>query len=211
MKTVAQQTELPDDVNKLLHCDKFYQRVTNEAERLAPVCFFIDFAQRADATLAETYDQWLSLKTINGWKKKWDKRDKMVADTTTLVAYSLDHRYRGKNLTQRQKQIVDHFLLKTLKSSSCHQDLIDFREKRGIFSNEKMQALSPDGFWRFLLSTHKLLAETALRFVTLPASSACLERLFSMWGKIHNNERNRLGPERSFKSATIYHYLRKEA
>lgn len=83
-----------------------------------------------------------------------------------------------------------------------------FRERKGMFDNAKLETLSPKAFWGFLKQTHPKLSEVALKFIELPATTAALERVFSMWKNVHTDVRNRLTAEKSFKLTAIYHAMR---
>jgi hAT family C-terminal dimerisation region len=52
------------------------------------------------------------------------------------------------------------------------------------------------------------VSSLALKYVSLPSSTASLERVFSMWQHVHSKSRNRLSKETSEKLIFIYHSLK---
>lgn len=196
------------EMEKRLMSQEFEAKVLAEAERLAPICFFIDFAQRAGATLAEVYDEWLTLRQKGDWEKEWFSRDKMVGELTTLVAYTLDPRFKGTRLSKEQMQQVDQKMLRLLRESADLQSYTDFKESRGVFGHENLRTLSAETFWKLVEPSHEKLSAIAMKYTTLPASTASLERLFSQWKIVHSDSRNRMSTERSHKAAAVYHHLR---
>lgn len=68
---------------------------------------------------------------------------------------------------------------------------------------------SPKTFWHYAAELgHGNLAEFAMDFLKIPASTAQLERLFPNWGYVHSDIRNRLTNETSKKLVNIYFTLR---
>lgn len=65
-----------------------------------------------------------------------------------------------------------------------------FQEKDGLFGIETMTGATHAGFWaNFLHSDHKNLAALAINLLSIPSSSASVERSFSQLKRIHTNFR----------------------
>jgi len=63
--------------------------------------------------------------------------------------------------------------------------------------------LTVNSFWSFAKQKYPELADFSNKLLSIPASTAKLERVFSNWSYIHNNLSNRLSPELSKKLLAV--------
>lgn len=93
----------------------------------------------------------------------------------------------------------------------CLKELEIFQAKTGFFEKVFTKDIKdPHIFW-YTLKTHiPHLSKLAIKLFDIPALTAELERLFSYWGYVHSDIRNRLTAKRSKALVDIYYTLRFE-
>lgn len=141
------------------------------------------------------------------------------------LAYFLDHRYRGGKLATDETYIVT--VLKTLEEYGTLLEIIkDDEDKKiigtqltnfrlqvpgSLFSLPLLTANEPKLYWKNFMSyeSSKKLAIIAHRLFTIPASSATVERGFSMYARIHSKARSRLSRSSVDKLMRVQWALRK--
>lgn len=192
---------------KKLNDLQFIEKVEQEIVKLEPICLFIDKVQTSDCTISEVVDKWLDMKPLALHRESFEKRDKMFCSLPALIAYSLDPRFKGVKLSKQKKKQVDQALIHILRTQKDLDDLENFRKCLNIFGYESLKNMSPVNYWKLVADECPKFAEIALKYVTLPSSTASLERLFSMWKHVHSIVRNRLTNEHSEMLAFIYYSL----
>lgn len=117
--------------------------------------------------------------------------------------------YRGKKLNESQMKDTNDYIFESLDGQALKSVHL-FTANEGTFGTLIRKKInSPKTFWHFASQQgHKQLADFATKFLNIPASTAQLERLFSNWGYVHSDIRNRLKPETSKKLTNIYFTLR---
>jgi hAT family C-terminal dimerisation region len=194
-----------------LYNDTFFQEVQQEIEKLEPFCKYIDLVQARDCSLATAIEEWLKLPTVLGWEEKKMLRDRMILTKAGLKANLLHPQYRGKSLDGSLKsQSILAFLIH-LKQTTEYSKLHEFLDGSGpFFGKPELQDLenNPMLYWKTCYSYSPKLSELALSFLSLPSSTASLERVFSMWSFVHDKSRNRLSTDKSEKLIYIYHCLK---
>lgn len=127
-----------------------------------------------------------------------------------LAAYMLDPRFH-KSVFTEYETLTDNDFLKMAqyltKLAECMHintcDLMgqfaEYQAKGGFWANEfiwqPVTTISPLDWWKGLCAT-KLLSTIAVRLLSVPPSSAASERNWSLFGRTHTKDRNRLLPER---------------
>lgn len=197
--------DVPKEIRDILNSPEDTAKVTCEINKYKPVCDFIDYAQRDNATLSEACEMWIDLKLPANLIKYRDNRNKMILDQVGLISNVLDHRFKGKKLIQSQKAIVDNQMMKELTGTTEYLKFHEYLEGSGIFSQQKFNELESHEYWQSFNFYVPKLSQLALLYTSLPASTAELERLFSMWGFVHDKVRNRLTSDKSDKLIFLYH------
>jgi len=89
-------------------------------------------------------------------------------------------------------------------------DLCHFKNKTGPFCKEYLWAAINDtnglNWWNAFCSEIEL-SKIAIKILSLPATSAAVERTFSSYKDVHSLKRNRLTNERASKLVFIKHNL----
>lgn len=124
-------------------------------------------------------------------------------DSWTWAPKTFPHRC----LAYLDLQTLQKFIYNNGRGEKALSDYEKFCSKEGLFGDEDFLSLDPANYWDLLQSDHAELSKIALQFVLLPASTASLERAFSMWSYVHNKIRNRLGLETSEKLLFCYHTI----
>lgn len=141
------------------------------------------------------------------------------------VANYLDPRYRGARFQNDHARTMN--VLKALESYAqkvgvavtledkqrLGTQLTSFRMGLGLFSTSMLHHPVPMQYWRNYLQfpDTNILAQVGCRLLSIPASSAGVERSFSMQGYIHNKSRNRLGEVKMDKLMRIKWSLTNQA
>jgi len=133
-----------------------------------------------------------------------------------IVAYYLDPRYRGCELTEDYPfsiivQEASQFINSNL-SGKLAKELLWYNSKTGPFQLqifwESEAVNNPIEWWNGLKKEVPVLGNLAVKLMSIPASAAASERNWSNFGFIQNIKRNRLTNERTFKLVSIYANLR---
>lgn len=191
-----------------LRDDKLVEMVQHEVEKLDPICCFIDAVQSRDCNLAEATHNWLQLKPIPQHHCDWLKRDEMICVLPALIAYCLHPTLKGQLLSQGQKMKVEVAIYENGRGEQTLVSYKKFQQGEGLFGDTDAIVLKPVEYWELMAVESINLSKIALTYVSLPASTASLERIFSMWAFVHDKSRNRLTNERSEKLLYCYHTLK---
>lgn len=186
---------------------KFELDVKTEVENLSPICDFIDFAQAKNCSLAESTHKWLELNAPRYHKSAKNIRDEMICKSPALIAYALHPKLKGELMNAEMKTRVE---LEIWSNGRCEDRLEEyhkFKNGTGLYGDKDALALDPETYWNLMCSSSKNLSDFALDYISLPSSTASLERVFSMWSFVHSKSRNRLSCEKSEKLLYCYHTL----
>ena len=115
--------------------------------------------------------------------------------------------YSFTTIANEISQFIDQDL-----SGQLAKELLWYNNKSGPFSISmfwKLEAIEdPIDWWNGLQKEVPILGNLAVKFMSIPASTAASERNWSNFGFIQNIKRNRLTNERTFKLISIYANLR---
>jgi hypothetical protein len=77
------------------------------------------------------------------------------------------------------------------------RQLTSYRNNDGLFGSSMLLDNVPHMYWNnlMLFKSTSALAQIAVRILSIPASSAAVERSFSIQGNLHTKSRNRLSEE----------------
>ena len=150
------------------------------------------------------------------FREKFDSRYKTALTDSHLLANLLDPRYSGKKLTatEREKAVqlirddcpdFTSLYMKFKTKSSPFNDQ--------FFANSTLDSINPRDWWRYFvadmpISTNRCSPKRLIEVLfTAVSSSAGVERIFSIYGLVQNDLRNRLGNEKTAKLVSIYKFL----
>jgi len=159
-----------------------------------------------------------------------EHRINKVITPTHHACYLLDPRHQGENLkSEEEDNAID--LIKLIwkhlnnvdmelyseQESSIISDIINFKARSGPFQSRsswtainsiKNNSITAANWWKCNFKNKSVLADIAEVLLTLPSSTACAERNWSVWGNIHSKNRNKLKTSTTGKLASVYHNLR---
>ncbi|XP_050306045.1 uncharacterized protein LOC126743119 [Anthonomus grandis grandis] len=220
MKQVAaeEHTKIKAEVTCYLYNEEFIESVKATVALLDPICKIINTCQNKSTSIADSTEEWLKLnnqvkesESYNDKIKRCVKsRTNMALNIYSLAANYLHPNYRGNLLSKEQKQMVQDFLINSLDSEESLDGLNAFIRNEGIFDTlkKKAQNISVSTFWGLVETKYEALSTLAQKLLSIPASSAQLERLFSNWSFVHSDLRNRLTKEKSSKLVSVYYSLK---
>ena len=204
--------EYRDEINlNIANKVKNYSIKRNAEEflvRLKPISVAWDRIQRDNAIISDTVEIWKKLKEdlINtGQPNVLAKVRNRAAQAITPAHYCanlIDPRYRGKSMSVAEIDIaMEHMSDRYLETMGT---LVKFKAdcepfKPYMFYQSIIANVTPSCWWRSLDDiVEKEFVAVAERFLTAVASSAGVERIFSTFGYIHSNIRNREGAKLVF-------------
>ena len=209
MRLVAEETQrkyLTERGIYMLWNIDLVEKVKKEVNTLNPLCEYIDYVQSNKCTLADAVHKWINTDLVLGHFIKWQKRDKMICDTTGLLAYALHPTYKGANLSNSQWDTVKNYIYR--RGETIYQQFEKFLQGDDGFGDEILLQTKPDVYWKTMQIQFPLISDIALSYMHLPAATADLERVFSMWSYVHNKTRNRLSSKTSENLIFIYHAIK---
>ena len=129
------------------------------------------------------------------------KKDKFIDsdEDLTLTVYSTLENY-AKNL---------NLIHNDVEAQELGDSLRDFRDSKSLYGLPLIGGKTPKNYWRHLwkFPKTKLLSEIGFRLLSMPSSSAGVERSFSSQQRLHSNSRNRITDEKIDKLMRIKWFL----
>ena len=200
---------------------EFSQRVKKYLRKLKPISVALDKIQRENTLISECAEIWIEMKdeVLSNIKEKTEemKVNERYATAITdghCLANMLDPRYQGRRLSKEEKkkgtdlinQICPDFMQIYMKYSA---KIFPFCSQ--YFTNEVIHSMSPADWWKFFEPEFPDQKEENFPRMKLPrmlftavASSAGIERIFSMYGLVQSKIRNRLNNDKAAKLVKIY-------
>ena len=119
----------------------------------------------------------------------------------------------GKNLSNDQKKSAKEFLMAKI-GDAFEEEYRKLELREGLIETlldldeEELKKMCPVTFWCMVQHICPNLSFVAQKLGSIPASTAGIERVFSIWDYVHSRIRNRLGGHRSKQLVNIYFTLR---
>lgn len=195
-------------------------KVSRYAEKMRKIARTLDIMQRDDTTIADAVNLWKKLKMFfesTGVEKDIYAVEERLGKNLTaphFLAYLLHPKYRGADLTAEEKKSALEYA--RCYYSDAMADIIQFRGQtypfeEYLFDSKTLEKVSAYTWWRQLrndISTE--MYDLVEMLFTAAASSAGLERLFSTYGMVQSNLRNRLGMQKCAKLVTVFRYYNRK-
>lgn len=201
-----------DEIKETIRDNSFVHEIENILTILKPIAKFIDYTQRDTTTLAKGVQKYFEY-DMNFFPENQVAREKQFFSKAGIVANILHPKFKGRNIMERYNAKYNYHkehIKRQLTSEEEKQAFEDYFNDSNTFNEHDIISSKEDpaNYWSLVADYHPQLAEVALLYARLPASTAELERLFSSWSYVHNKTRNRLTPERSFDMIFCYHCSR---
>ena len=221
MMTICEENrnEIDHNISSLVSNLGIKRSAEELLQRLKPIAVALDCVQQDSCSIAEAVEIWkkleieLALDNIRDAKKKFKKRYDQALTPSHLLANIIHPKYRGKTLTNAEyKTAMEHA---STKYNAILSDLVNFKAEappfqRFMFQENVIQTFSPLDWWKS--QADRLNPETnkaVIQLLTATASSAGVERVFSSFGLVHSNLRNRLGIEKAGTLVFLFKLLNK--
>lgn len=218
MREIAESGEHTLKASSIQHLmdPRFQEQLENYITLFDPACKLINTCQKISTTIADAIEFWVNLTIPDGDEMHDDILKNRLDKVLTPIGFAanlLHPRYLGRNLSPIQVNSAKVFLF-----NEVGEDFVDeyrrFENQEGLIGvilnveGEEIQKLCPVTFWSMVAEICPTLATVARKLLTIPASTAAMERVFSNWQYFHSRIRNRLGGSRSKKLVDIYFTLR---
>jgi hypothetical protein len=127
------------------------------------------------------------------------------------------HKFDGTCMVETRQYIDAYFASESDKAARCHQQLDNFRDKKGEFHGDGAMwstylhgphRLSPISWWRRHAIMSRELLEIAECSLPMPTSIGSSERVWKVFAWIQCKKRNRLEQERASQLAHVHWSLR---
>lgn len=211
-KKISCETTFKVDANvvSIIKDKQFIDKVKLQLLMLEPICALINICQKVNVSVSEGAEAWMKIKFPSGCSKQQKNnlvnRKQMALTSLALGAFYLDP-FKDKSLmTQNQRQSARSFVSGKL-AENVKDQLIQYEKCSENFDLIRNSTRSAIDFWTFASAFYPELSTLALKLLKIPASTAQLERCFSMWQHVHSKLRNRLTFERSKTLMQCYYYF----
>lgn len=154
---------------------------------------------------------------LNNLKEKIKDRRETALKPIHYAACILDPSNKGKALTSSENidgcEVIMKLaeLIDTETSSDVFLELSQYKSQEGLwnkqFINDMATKLEPAAWWNNFFGQTKL-GQIANKILTVPSTSAAVERSFSTFGNIHTTKRNKLTTDRAGKLSYVSHNWR---
>lgn len=197
----------------------------NEAKsllaQLQPIANALDRLQGDNSTIADACEVWLTLlktETLRPHLATVKARFRDAVTENHFLANLLHPKYKGKQLSEADEEAARQLLLKMHpEQPEVIADLCAFTAASEPFPASLVSSgcvdRMPPVLWWTSVSNCKCrvspaLILTAIKLLSLPSSSAAIERVFSNFGQIQSKLRNQLGLDKAAKLVACYRQLR---
>lgn len=199
---------IAEEIKQILNDDYFVIEVLAEIELQDPICKLINVCQAKKTSIADGAELWIDLiiptHLSNSQQKIYCKRKEMALSDVAVAAFYLDPFKDKHKLSRTQKKDARQFILSKL-GTRFQDELLAYESENNLLLMNKID--NRKDFWTFSEIQMPNLSRIATKLHRIPASTAQLERVFSMWQHIHSQLRNRLTFARSKKLMHIYYFL----
>lgn len=156
---------------------------------------------------------------LEAYKQRWD----MLYNRLHALGLVLNpllhskHKFDGTCMVETRQYIDAYFASESDKAARCHQQLDNFRDKKGEFHGDGAMwstylhgphRLSPISWWRRHAIMSRELLEIAECSLPMPTSIGSSERVWKVFAWIQCKKRNRLEQERASQLAHVHWSLR---
>ncbi|CAI6376424.1 unnamed protein product [Macrosiphum euphorbiae] len=214
--------DFDNTIEKILNNVGIYREALNLQDQLISVSNSLDRFQSDSTSISDSVDVWKKLlvnENLLPYKHCFIKRYKQVIEPYHFLAYMLDPQYIFQNLlTPEEESVAEDWIIsmyphffpavmafkiqdesyfpKTMFNSNILKEFKTVQWWRIMEKKcDKIENV-PNDFCKFLISLH-----------SCPASSASIERIFSTYGLVWSDLRNRLGSEKAQKLVKVYRNL----
>lgn len=190
------------DLQNFLYDRDWLKEIQSQWTMINKIEKFCESIQLEESTLSEALHLWLNIEGVESL------RDTIMLSNTAILAYMLDHRYRGTRLKSELKFRASKLMLKHLKEgledTDDDEEYRKFLEYRSIEGNFKgaLNELSCEDFWKSCEDYAPKLSAVGSLYTSLPAG------FFSLKETTVQMNGHEIYGERHSKAIFIHNFLR---
>ncbi len=205
--------------------EKFWEKVDITINLLKPITDAIAVLEADKSSIAEVPEIWFKYKNSlasnpklltkreeNTFSEIISKREKHILTKTHYIANLLHPRYLGKILNEEIHLKAMEFLEEILSKESINiRPYLEFNTREGRFKSQALWSNSGTEnaimWWKYFkgFEAYSKLADLAIKYLSIPPSSASIERNFSLMARIHSIDRINLTNDKIEKLSAIQH------
>ena len=220
----TEEAEFSPAIAKILDNKQLYKEAVSLSEQLTLVGNALDKLQKDDTTLSDAFEIWMALiqeSKLESYKTAFEKRFKQAMTDVHYLATLTDPRYFGERLSSKQENDAETWIQGHYPEFL--PGLLALKIKDEEFFSKTVFEPSLPSFkpWKWWLvetkssswkSCLQIFANSSSNYTSsnVPCSSASIERVFSTFGMVWSQVRNRLGTEKAEKLVKAYRFLRVE-
>lgn len=196
--------------------------------KLENIAITLDISQKTSCCIGEVTEAWIELKNkFEGENvrqreteyslsdlSKFNSRFEMAMSPAHFSANLLHPKFKGENLSS--EQITEALLYIEVYHKEAMPFVVKYRAMtdpfhKFLFEDHVVNNVGPLEWWMSLKNQiNGQTMDLVTQLHTAVASSAGIERLFSTFGFIHSDVRNRLGTEKAAKLVTVFKHFNKK-
>jgi len=210
--------EHPDEIDKniisTVRNASIQMETMNLIQQLKLVSIALNTFQSDHCTLGESVKVWLDLQeapVLQPFQELIKKRFQQCVTPIHFVAYQAHPKYKGKQLSINQENVATVWLTSINENFVAPLMALSIEDEaaypKSMLAAKVTGTFSPTKWWKVMeVKAEKIsgpVTPQCCKFMqeisSLPASSASVERIFSIFGQVHTKLRNRLGNEKTAK------------
>ena len=212
---VCEDLERPDEaIRRIVNDYALYRSAKDLMEQLQPIRVALDRLQSDSATIADAAEAWMMLAndgSLEPHASAVARRCRQALRPVHAAANLLDPRYFGRRLTEELRQSAEEWLGEDLFADVVLLESQQSPYPAAFFRPDFIAKLTPKAWWLGMKrrpGVSQELCDKALTILSMPPSSASIERTFSNFSAVQTKLRNRLGQKTSEKLVFCYRMLR---
>lgn len=187
MKSLANERDknVDSEIKKLLLNDDFINKIRIEIKIQSPICNLINIFQKKETNLSTAAALWLDFNPptdvpiTKAMKIKYQNRKNMGLTKIALSAFYLDPKNDKRKLSSCQLSEVRNFMCSMLRGNLIDQ-FIGYSEGKEAFTKYLDKVKEGIEYWKMMEYAAPELSKLSLKLLKIPASTAQLERVFSL-------------------------------
>ena len=201
--------KLPNTLKQLLIADKFWEDIKLFCDTLGSLVELIHYFEADTPRLSTAYEKLMNIKNhfmrVDNISQRleaiFDSKWRHVNTNLLMLSNTLDPKSKGSQVPPVCMPGVRAYIASIIPASTDQVkligDLAQYLTKSGNFAEDIMwqqaeSSISPITWWKVFGALTPELSDLAIRILSIPCSSAAIERIWSTYGFLHSKVRNRL-------------------
>lgn len=157
-----------------VYSHEWYEEVEMQFSKCKRLADFSNHLNEVSMTVSEALHLWLESDCGQGMN------DEQIFCDTKLIAYMLDHRFKGKLLSSEYRNKATRKIMWMLKEDSHassqksdYSKYIEYINNRGFFYDIILDELGTKDYWETVKDIAPQLAKFGLKYSSMPAAVKC--------------------------------------